>query len=452
MAKKKVVEVDVASMTSALLEGMTAKLHSNKDIAAFNTGMSVANDVGIPLPALSLRYLFQITAIPLSRIVQLIGEEGSAKSAFLTEIARWVLLYDGLYFFAENENKDTRTLRSSLLGWDAKLIRRVVDQPTKSMEAWQMLMTRSIESAKHLQTIRSGPGMTIPIIFGVDSLTGTPSLAALAKIIAQGFASKSYADGAYLVAAYMRAMPMLIGGFPFLFVATNHAKPAKDAMGNEIYNVPGGKGTKFMETFEFLLKRRGDLKKVGTKGIRIRFKNMKNSLGPGRCEIEANMYWQIIPQAEGGFRQMTAWDWHTASIEVLQKSNMDLKLRNAISDVTGIAVANVSKKLCYSDLLGAGDKSNPISFYQMSQILESRPDVLANLYPLLHITPCVPFVAGQDYVSQQRAASKSAAAVVATRYAQTALLPQLSGDELNDEGLEEPTTNYCEQESDGDAA
>jgi RecA/RadA recombinase len=451
MAKKKAPEIDVASMTSDLLAGVVSKLNANKDIAAFNTGMSVANDVGIPLPALALRYLFQITAIPLSRIVQLIGEEGSAKSAFLTEMARWVLLHDGLYFFAENENKDTRTLRSSLLSWEDKLIKRVVDQPTKYMEAWQMFLTRSIESAKHLQMLKTGPGRTIPILFGVDSLTGTASKATIDKVIAQGFASKSYADVAYLVAQWMRCTPELIGNFPFLFVATNHAKPAKDDMGNPIYNVPGGKGTKFMETFEFLLKRVGDLKKANTKGIRIRFKNMKNSLGPGRKTIEANMLWQIIPHGEG-FRQMTAWDWHTASIEMLQTFETEAKTRDAIKDVTGIRVTSVSKKLCYSDLLGAGDKSNPISYFQMSQILETRPDVLAKLYPVLHITPCVPFAPGHDYWIQQRDASKAAATVVATRYAQSALLPQLSGDELTDEGLTAPETNNCEQSSNEDDA
>lgn len=434
MAKKKEAVVDATACSSAMLDAMVGNLNKS-DIQGFNVGVSMSNDVGIPFPALSLRYLFQMTALPLSRLLQIVGEEGSAKSALLTEVASWVLEYDGIYVYAENENKDTRNMRSSIFKWHPKKLANVIDLATDSLESWQTFIGNNIQFAKNIQLKKDGPGRTVPMIFGIDSLTGTAPEALLNDIEKDGFAKRTHPVMANLIAQWLRGSPRLLKDYPFLLVATNHLKPGTDARGLPTYSIPGGKGFKFMETFEIEMRKIRDIDKMAAKGLRVRLKSLKNSAGPGRKTIEANLLWKIGEDAEGNFRQFSAWDWHTASIEMLMKFDTEAYMRNAIRDACGIQVASVSKCLAYSEKLGV-PKDSPISFYAMSQLLEQHPDILKALYKILHITPCAHFVPGVCFMKQREAATKAVATDVSHRYAQMELLPAMSGDELHSEASE----------------
>lgn len=435
MAKAKAAPAaNVQLLTDSLLASVTQRLGKAKTIGAFNVGVSIANDVGIPFPALCLRYLFQISALPLSRMLQVAGEEGSAKSAFVTEVSRWALENNGLYFLAENENKDTRNMRSSIYGWDPISLSRVIDKPTTSLQEWQRFLTAAMQNAAKAQLLAEGPGRTVPVLFAVDSLMGTSPEEEQLKIATMGAASKGFADAANLIARWLRSTPKMLADFPFLLLATNHAKPGTDAMGHQITNVPGGKGFKFMETFELHLKRVGDIRKKAAQGLRVKLKMVKNSSGPGRCTMEANLLWKMVSDENGQARQYSAWDWHTASIDLLMSFDSEPYKRDAIRDITGIQVkeSDRAKQLAYSDILGV-PKGEPIPYYQMSQILEERPDVLKELYKVLHISTCPVFQVGKDYLEQRQAASKRVAEVVATGYARRDLLPLMTGDEIEAE-------------------
>jgi len=431
MAKKKDIAAEAAVNSSAVLQAMTANL-DNSDIKGFNVGATYSNDVGIPFPALSLRYLFQLTALPLSRLVQIVGEEGSAKSAFLTEMASWILEHDGIYIYAENENKDTRNMRSSIFRWDPRKMANVVDYATSDLEEWQEFLTTNITSAKNIQIKKGGPGRTVPIMFAVDSLTGTAPRGNVADMVSDGHAKKGFADMANLIARWLRGSPSLLKGHPFLLVATNHLKPGTDARGMPTASIPGGKGFKFMETFEIQMKRIGDIRKMTAQGLEVRLKSEKNSAGPGRKQIVANLLWKVGEDENGNFRQYSAWDWHTATIKLLVGFDKEAYMRNAIREASGIQVNSLTKSLAWSDILGVS-KESPVSFYELSQRLEQRPDVLAKLYKILHITPCAAFETGTCFLKQRDAAAKSSAEITATRYAQVELLPQMSGDEFNDD-------------------
>jgi len=107
--------------------------------------------VGLPLPALCLRYLFQSTTFPLSRITQITGEEGSAKSAFLYEVFRWHMVYGGGAVLAGNENKDSPELRHSLLQWNPIWLNRLSVKPTHCLEEWQDVFTAFVNIARNQQ-------------------------------------------------------------------------------------------------------------------------------------------------------------------------------------------------------------------------------------------------------------------------------------------------------------
>jgi len=428
---KKTIDASETDATqSSMVAGMVAGLKNAKDIADFNVGGMFSQEVGIPLPSIALRYLFQSTCIPLSKIIQIAGEEGSAKSAFLNEMANWILTFKGLYVYAENENKDTRNLRSSILGWDPLKTQNIIETATTDMQEWQTFMTRNILNAKNIQTAKGGIGRTVPVMFAVDSLTGTPLKEQVEEVEADGSAKIGYPVMANVLAKYFRTMPKQIADYPFWFVATNHAKPGSTPQGLPTVNIPGGKSIKFMETLEIQMSRVRDINKMTAKGLTVRFKTNKNSMGPGRKTIEADLLWTIGEDATGNFRQYTAWDWHTAAIKLLASFDTEAYMRNAIREITDIRITKASACLATSELLGAVE---PISYYEMSQRLEQRPDILSKLYKLLHITPTAEFETGKCFKQQRAEAQKAAAAVVASRYAMTSLLPAMSGDELTDE-------------------
>ena len=128
-----------------------------------------ANHVGLPLPALCLRYLFQSSTYPLSRIMQITGEEGSAKSAFLYEVFRWHMVYGGGAVLAENENNDSPILRHSLLQWNPQFLSRMLVKPTHSLEAWMNVFTTFIRSSKDAMDKKGGPGRTVPMCESIIS-------------------------------------------------------------------------------------------------------------------------------------------------------------------------------------------------------------------------------------------------------------------------------------------
>jgi RecA/RadA recombinase len=432
MAKKRSAAAKVKSqdLTSNMLAAMTAGLRDEEQIAGFNVGAGLPADVCIPFPALCLRFLFQYEGLPLSRAVELAGEEGSCKSALLNEMAGWILKYDGIYAYAENENKDTRALRSALYHWDKSLISRVIDYKTTSMEEWQDFVSINLKKAKDLQTKEGGPGKTVPMVLGVDSLTSTATRKRIENTIDAGHGARGFADHALILSDYLRALPELFKGFPFLFIGTNHLKPGQDPRGLPTESVPGGKSMKFMSTFRIRTKAVKSLDKQHLQGKVIELCMRKNSVGPAGKKFLVNFVWTRVKDSEGNSIQYASWDWHTATINLLL-SFKEAYIRNAIKEATGIVSQNASKCIGHSEKLGV-PRDNPVSYYELSQRLEQHPEILKELYHILQISTAHMFTPGDCFDKQCAAAEQARSAVVATRYQNTALLPVLT-DELFDE-------------------
>jgi RecA/RadA recombinase len=375
------------------------------------TGLSVSvasasgPRVGLPLPALALRYLFQSTMYPLGTIAQITGEEGCCKTAFMNEVFRWHLVYGGGAVFVENEGKDAPELRGSLLGWNQSWLNRVEVVYTHTLEDWMDALTAFTQIAARYQDSPDGPGRTIPIAFGIDSIMGTAPRAQLEKILEAGHASRDFALAALLISQYMRTMPNAIKTYPFSVLGTNHLKPSTDYMGRPVNNIGGGKSVKFMEVFEVEMHKAPgcDIDRLEYGGLRLSIILRKNSLGPSRKRITAELLWWLTEyqDAEGrqGFRQQTAWDWDTASIELLLSfENMKGKrtIYNHLMDVCDIRVANKGNRTGWSRALGVPE-SDPQEFRVLGSKLEQRPDLLQAMYPLLGITPRIPFQPGMDF-------------------------------------------------------
>lgn len=389
--------------------------------------------VGLPLPALCLRYLFQSTTYPLSRICQITGEEGSAKSALLYEIMRWHMVYGGGGVLLENELKDSPELRQSLMQWNASWLNRLEVLKTYSLEEWQGGLTNFLTVAQRIQDAVGGPGRTVPIAFGVDSLMSTAPQSEIDAVLKEGFAQRGYALAANLIARYMRTMPVQIKAYPFSIIGTNHLKPATDFMGRPTSTIPGGKSVKFMETFEVEMHRHHncDIDTLDYGGLRLIFKCKKNSLGPSRKMIVAELLWWTVPDQQGIFRQQTCWDWDTASIELILRFETDKGKKtifNRLQQICDINVTDKGKRIGWSRMLGI-PRDNPVPFRQLGAMLEARPDLLAQMYPVLAITPRRPFEPGSDYRDLLATAREQATAEARQLYANVTSLPQVAGDD-----------------------
>lgn len=407
----------------------------NRDDVCIGTEAQ-ASLVGLPLPALCLRYLFQSTTFPLSRITQITGQEGSAKSAFLYEIFRWHMFYGGGSVLAENENKDSPELRNSILQWEPQWMNRMVVIQTRDMEEWQDVFTTYTQVCCDAQDAAGGPGRTIPMCFGVDSITATAPRDEVESVRKEGHAKRGFALLANLIARYMRTMPARIKNYPFSIVGTNHLKPGQDARGLPTSSVPGGKSVKFMETYEIEMAQNAnkDIDLLDYGGLRIVMTARKNSLGASRKRIHAELLWWTEAGQDGTWRQRTVWDWNTATIDLLlafETAKNKKTIYNMLQEICDIRVVKKGQRLAYSNTLGVGSAQDPVHYRFLGNALEQRPDLLIPMYQVLGIHMRQPFTPGVDYRALLERARQQADTAEASQYQDVtpADLSRLSDDE-----------------------
>lgn len=409
--------------------------------------------VGLPLPALCLRYLFQSTVLPLSRIIQITGEEGCCKSALLFEIMRWHMVHGGGGVYIENEDKDSPELRQSILDWNERWLRRLEFTKTYDLESWQAALTKFVMLLREQQSAEGGPGHTIPVCLGIDSIMSTAPRSEIEAMRESGHAQRGYALAAQLITRYMRGMPELLQCFPFTVVGINHLKPSTDYMGRPTNTKPGGMAVKFHETFELEMHRAPtpdiDLLEYG--GLRLKITSRKNSIGPSRKSIGAEMLWWQ-GDVRGVIRQQTAWDWDTATIELLlsfENAKGKKTIYNRLMEIIDLRVANKSRREVWSSVLGIPQNA-PVHYRQAGAMLEQRVDLLERIYPILAITPRYPFTPGVDYRTAMAESREHGVAASASVYHQVEAMPIVDPAALDPTGATIPPEVPSDEFSDED--
>ena len=362
--------------------------------------------IGLPLPALSARYLLQANIFPLSRFTQLRGEFSSGKSALLTEIMRWFHLYGGGAVMIDTENKGSPTMLSGIFGHNPQYMARTKVVTAASVEEWQKKYMGYCQ-AIHKQIDEAD--RAIPICIGVDSISAVEVDRRVEKVADEGHASAGHPYLARNLSDFMRtALVPTLRHYPIAFVATNHLKEEINSMGfgpPKKY-APGGASLDYYPTLIL------DMSKASAKNITGRYDGQsvrivatKNNLGaPGR-KIVVNLLWynEITPftDAEGNetFRnqQFHFWDWHTATIRLLidlqaadrkPQAGMDPKLPGLLRQVCDLeykhGTKNADVPLVYSSALGVS-KQEAISEVEASMLLESNKRVLSMLHGLLGV-------------------------------------------------------------------
>jgi hypothetical protein len=384
--------------------------------------------VGIPCPAFVYEYVIGQDCFPLGLITQIVAKYGVGKSALLAEIGRWFDLAGGGTVLCENETKFNPHWYRSILGNSA--YNRMQLHRCNSVEDWQRHLTFSMEIMKADMTGTKevpGPGRTIPILYGVDSIMGKMSEENQEKIFGnrgkkqakgakkkksvpgEGYAqARSYPIEAGSITKYMRSVPQQFDNWPFSLVLVNHLRIQKDDAGNAERSKTGGEQVNFQESFELELKKLGGHKKrIGTsqfEGTPMILSCEKNSFGPThRSAVVRLLWWHETDPDTGEDIQRSVWDWDWATVHLLNN------LLNG--DVSTYYKSRLKDRGVHLEVIRSGDsdnaawsrsagvsKNNPVSWSELGALIRQNTELLDTLRSALGIARR-PFLAG-DYVSQ----------------------------------------------------
>lgn len=218
--------------------------------------------MGIPLKAISLRYLFSNDVFPIGRMTELVGVSESCKTAFLFEIYRWHIYNTSEHYpfdpsemhggYVHNliEQRDSPDLRDSILQLGLPDPYPVVKSHT--VEDWQLNCSNWIKRAEE----KFNPGaMPYPIAIGVDSITAVTTRDEQEKTWNEGYAQPGFSQIAKSINMWAKVFFNKMEPWPVSFIAVNHLKENRAPNGSITRNVPGGSALKFASTFMLRLQK-----------------------------------------------------------------------------------------------------------------------------------------------------------------------------------------------------
>lgn len=366
--------------------------------------------IGLPLPALSARYLLQANIFPLSRFTQLRGEYSSGKSALLLEIMRWFHVYGGGAILIDTEHKGSSTMMAGMFGHNPQYVRHTRVCEASSVEEWQTHYIQYCKTIHAATDAANAPSQVVPMCIGVDSISAVEVNRRVEKVAEDEHAAAGHPYLARNLSDFMRtALVPTLRHYPIAFVATNHLKEEINSMGfgpPKKY-APGGASLDYYPTLIIDMQRTSSkLLQVGrAEGQSVRLIATKNNLGaPGRRLVVNLMWYSDVSESkdeEGNEtysqHQYHYWDWHTASIRLLMdlqaadkkpQPGTDPKLPGLIKKVCDLeykhGTKNADVPLVYSSALGIS-KQDAVSEVEAAIILEDNKKVLSMLHGILGI-------------------------------------------------------------------
>jgi hypothetical protein len=380
--------------------------------------------IGIPIP-FAFEFLLQMSNFPLSRMTQIVGTEGTFKSALTFEMARWFRLSGGTAVLHENESKYSPKYACSIVGWPKTKKESVLAHiPCYSVDDWQSKLQSTCSSFRDAMVTKSKenpkpPGRIAPVLLLLDSIMGKLTDESQAKIESEGSAGRQFAIEALSITNFLKKFPQDIYQWPFSLVAVNHLKPMKAEQGYHMERRKGGGRTiSFQETFEIQLDKTS--KKISliseykdsfeVKGHEIRMKCFKNSLGETQREIYVNICWEHRFDEEAGeTRQFTWWDWDTALVKLLASYDKGTR-KDRIWDI--VDVHDAGKGLFWSNKMGIKGKKKAVPAIVLGKLIQADTKVIKALRSLFGIANCKRFLVGVDYLKQVNMLQKQVEAML----------------------------------------
>lgn len=386
--------------------------------------------IGLPLPSLSARYLFQANIVPLSRLIHIRGMFSSGKSALLMEFMHWFSRYGGGGILIDTENKSSQTMLYGMLGHNSEYIRRNLVVVSQSVEEWQgkyMGFAKKI----HAQADDSN-GSVFPVVIGIDSVSAVDIERKIEKVADEGHAAAGHPGLARNLSEFCRnALIPTLRRYPMLLVLTNHLKEEinQTGFGPPKMYAPGGSALDFYPCLVLDLQRTSmkPLQIGRAEGQAVRITASKNNLGAPHRRIVVNLMWynEIVSCKDKNGdetyknQQFHYWDWHTATIRLLTElqdeankrlpAGMDPKLPALLRQVCDLeykhGTKNADTPLVFSKALGIS-KQEALSEVEAAMVLEKNSKVVGVLHGLLGINDylvCDPAVRYREQVMAELA-------------------------------------------------
>jgi hypothetical protein len=363
---------------------------------------------GIPLPCLAMEYLIQNDVWPLGRFAQVVGTEGTCKSAFTFEMARWFKESEGIAYLFENETKYSPDFALSIIGYpDNPEEESLLHLPCNSVEDWQEKIQRVADWCRTKMDPgpkKKGLGRVFPVLLILDSLMGKLSVETQSAIDKVGHAGRAFPLEALQINGFLKKFPQDLEEWPMFFVAVNHLKPQKSATGPHMErNKAGGRAPSFQQTFEIELKRgkSANIHLVDPEGFEIGGLNLviackKNSLGETDRKIKCAIKWVYRGHPiTGDTVQYTKWDWPAATTDLLtgfKEGHRAAKIKEVV-DIHG------SGNKLWSKTLGVSSK-DPMTPHDLGVLIERNEPIKKELRRLMGIKNRKHFVTGVDYLDQ----------------------------------------------------
>lgn len=396
-------EENVEALGHVIAGRINAQYFSSED--ASDDIQQAFGQIGLYLPHLCLRYLFQIRCLPLERFLLIEGPPGVNKSSFLFWLYYLFRLNSGNFLHLHTEGKDTSDLRLSILKYDAGAGWTCYP---KTLDELFNLFKEKLDWLEGEVYPKSKVKDEIPLIIGIDSLSATLSEETIRRFESnRGVPERRYSTEALKLTDWFRGLYTRLHDKPYFVAAINHEKQKTTPMGLPSYYVPGGIAQSFHASYKLQMAKLGEIKQTakGWQGNSIKLKMIKNSFGTTNVSINADIIWKtekrISKKGKSYTYQVTIWNWYKGTAELLV----------ALSKTPTPAGKYVKEKIKIEKYLGKyrakgigiDEYTDAISF---SNVFENNYDVLDELEPLLGIHNAIPFKAGTSYESQKEQARK----------------------------------------------
>jgi RecA/RadA recombinase len=380
--------------------------------------------IGLPLPALSVRYLLQSNILPLSRFIHLRGKYSSGKSALLIEIMRWFAIYGGGGVLVDTEGKSSRSMIDGMCGHNNEYTQRLRVVKAETVEEWQ----KKYISLCQLVRKQTDAGREVyPLCIGIDSISAVEVDRRVEKVAEEGHASAGHPALARNLSDFMRtALIPTLRHSPIVLIATNHLKEEinQTGFGPPKTYAPGGAALDHYPTIILDMERTSAklIDRNGQQGQHVRITAAKNNLGAFGRRIAVSLLWYpkttayIDQYGETAYKQQQYhyWDWHTATTRLLidlqdpdrkPTPGLDPKIGEIIKQVCDLEYKHGTKNsdvpLVFSNALGI-TKQEAVPEFEISMLIEENNKIRSLLDGLLGVNSyavCNPAIKYREQVT-----------------------------------------------------
>lgn len=346
MARKKAKKSATKISPAAMLDDLKAVAMKSKCAGHIYSGADHGGThVGVPLPSLSMEYLFCSNIMFLGAMYGLAGPPQSYKSNLALELGKQIVDMGGMNIVCETEGgKISPTVLERIYGDKVDSVQlNCVD----SIEAGQKYMTTAFRWYETKWPDKQQ-------LFGVfcDSLNGSNSEETAQKIAKEGSVSRSFPVEAMLWTNWIKDRAPKLAGWPAVFIAVNHEKEGVDEQKTKRH--PGGVAQEFHSTVYMRISRVRT--NEGTDQIinHLQIQTTKHSFGLPRRRI--NVPFMVDKRTEP---PRLYFDWGHSTADLLAdkkgRSTVDgiIDVTTTSESMTGLTRTFSCKQLGLSGVTGA---------------------------------------------------------------------------------------------------